>query len=127
ALRRVRRVRRFLVVDDSPTVRLSLKAAIRKSAGEHAAIDEAEDAESAISSFARDPPDVVFLDMMLAKGTTGGMALERILATAPEARVVLVTGLPEGHADVVDAISRGAAGFLRKPVRVEAVREILDT
>jgi SARP family transcriptional regulator, regulator of embCAB operon len=118
-------VRRFLVVDDSPTVRLMLKAAIRK-AVDGADVDEADAPDAALARFRETNPDVVFLDMVLGNDGTGAQTLDRILGERPEARIVLVTGLPQDHPDVVAAISRGAFAFVAKPVRNEAVRAVLD-
>jgi two-component system chemotaxis response regulator CheB len=119
-------MRRFLVVEDSATVRLVIKSAIRK-VDPSALVDEAEDAKSAMTMFRPDAHEVVFLDLVLAGGTKGLVALDAILDKKPDARVVLVTGLPMDSIQVVSAISRGAAGVIQKPVRAEAVREILST
>ena len=117
---------RYLIVDDSPTVRLMVKSAIRKLVGEGAEIDEVEDADAALASFKQRAPSVVFLDMMLARQSTGAVALDTILREKADAKVVLVTGLPPTHPDVIEAISRGAFGFIAKPVRSDAIRDILD-
>lgn len=116
---------RYLLVDDSPTVRLTLAAAIRNARKGVADIKEAGDAKAAISEFAAHRPDVVFLDMMLP-GESGLKVLERMLQTNPSAKVVLVTGLASDHPDVVQAIASGAFGYLQKPARTDAVRKVLN-
>ncbi|HUR61023.1 MAG TPA: response regulator [Candidatus Thermoplasmatota archaeon] len=116
---------RYLLVDDSPTVRLTLAAAIRNARKGVADIKEAGDAKGALVEFAAHRPDVVFLDMMLP-GESGLKVLERMLQTNPSAKVVLVTGLASDHPDVVQAIAGGAFGYLQKPTRTDAVRRVLN-
>ena len=116
---------RYLLVDDSPTVRLTLAAAIRNARKGVADIKEAGDAKAAVAEFASHRPDVVFLDMMLP-GDSGLKVLERMLQTNPAAKVVLVTGLASDHPDVVQAIANGAFGYLQKPTRTDAVRRVLN-
>jgi DNA-binding NtrC family response regulator len=117
----------YLVVDDSPTIRLTLAAAIRHASGGMVKVLEAADANSAIDTFLRDKPSVVFLDMMLGGGPTGLDALNVMLRERPEARVVLVTALPGDHPEVLAAISLGAFAHLGKPVRTDDVKRVLQT
>ncbi|HEX2066616.1 MAG TPA: response regulator [Candidatus Thermoplasmatota archaeon] len=116
---------RYLLVDDSPTVRLTLAAAIRNARKGVADIQEAGDAASALVAFSAHRPDVVFLDMMLP-GDSGLQVLRRMLEANPAAKVVLVTGLAAGHPDVVQAVAGGAFGYVQKPIRTDAVRKVLN-
>jgi CheY-like chemotaxis protein len=118
-------VSRYLLVDDSPTVRLTLAAAIRNARKGVADIKEAGDAKAALTEFAAHRPDVVFLDMMLP-GESGLKVLERMLQSNPSAKIVLVTGLASDHPDIVQAIAGGAFGYLQKPARTDAVRRVLN-
>jgi two-component system chemotaxis response regulator CheY len=115
---------KFLLIDDSPTIRLNVKASILK-LNKAALIVEAADVRQAVSEFRTERPDVVFLDMMLGK-EKGNDVLSLMLKENPGARIVLLTGLPREHAEVVDAISNGAFGYLQKPVRGDAIRKILS-
>lgn len=120
---------RYLVVDDSRTIRLTIAAALRQS-GSNPEILEADNVQAALEAFRRAAPDLVFLDMMLARDEpkAGGLSiLETILSERPEAKVVLVTGLSPDHPDLREAISAGAYAHIAKPVRVEAVRQVLQT
>jgi len=118
-------VSRYLLVDDSPTVRLTLAAAIRNARKGVADIKEAGDAKEAMAAFATHRPDVVFLDMMLP-GESGLQVLDHMLQANPNAKIVLVTGLAHDHPDVVQAIANGAFGFLQKPARTDSVRKVLN-
>lgn len=117
---------RYLVVDDSPTIRLMIKMAIKQATGSED-IAEADDAATAMAKFQAAKFDAVFLDMMLAGSDRGLDVLRAMLVERPEAKVILLTGLARDHPDVAKAISDGAFAYVEKPVRGEAVRKVLQT
>jgi CheY-like chemotaxis protein len=123
---------RYLVVDDSPTVRLRVRQGLEQVAGGAAEIREAGTAPAALEAFGQARPDVVFLDLVLAPTEPGGQAargvdvMQAILALQPDARVVLLTGLPADHPDVVEGISQGAYAHLAKPVDLAALKQVLE-
>lgn len=97
---------------------------------------EAGDPSAAMQSFELNKPDLVFLDMMLAgdaardpdgESAQGLTVLRSMLASRPETHVVVITGLPSSQPDVVDAISLGAIAALRKPVKAEEIKYVLDS
>jgi CheY-like chemotaxis protein len=118
-------VPRFLLVDDSPTVRLTLATSIRNAARGPAEIHEAADGETALKEFQAKAPDAVFLDLMLPR-MSGLEVLRRMLEIRPEAKIVLITGLPPSDPQVVQGIAAGAFGFIPKPARTESVRKVLN-
>jgi DNA-binding NarL/FixJ family response regulator len=118
-------VARFLVVDDSPTVRLTLATALRNAQKGAVDVVEAADGEAAMREFEKRAPDATFLDLMLPK-TPGLEVLRKMLELRPEAKVVIITGLPAGDEQVVQAIAAGAFGFIPKPARTETVRKLLN-
>jgi DNA-binding NtrC family response regulator len=117
-------VQRILVVDDSPTIRLTVRRTIEGMFGRGVQITEAASAAQAISEFRTAPPDIVFLDMMLFDGS-GNEVLRLMLSERPEAKVVLLTGLGKETKEVVDAISWGAFSHIQKPVRAENLRRVI--
>lgn len=117
----------YLVVDDSPTIRLAVAAALKSiHEGQPLTISQAESEKQAVEAFLNGSFDVVFLDMMLGGAKPALDVLRAILAAKPEAKVVLTTGLEREHPDVVESISIGAFAYLRKPVRAADVRGVLD-
>lgn len=117
----------FLIVDDSPTIRLTLSGSLRQVHEERSVkIVEAATEQDALEAFLNGSFDVVFLDMMLASSRNSMDLLRAILATRPDAKVILTTGLHREHPDVVEAISLGAFSHLRKPIRMAEVRSKLD-
>lgn len=130
------RVRSCLIVDDSPTVRRALAAVIRGAGKGFRDVHEAEDPDSALKIFEEHKPEVVFLDMMLAgdaardhegESAQGLSVLRKMLASRPDTHIVVITGLPSSQPDVVDAISLGAIAALRKPLKPEEVKYILES
>lgn len=122
-------IRRILIVDDSRTVRLALAAALRNELGTRLEVVEAHDKEEALESFAERAPDVVFLDMVLpgeSEGMVGFDILKSMLAARPEVPIVLVSGLPADHPEIVGAVNLGAFARIEKPLRPDDVRRVLD-
>lgn len=128
-------MRACLIVDDSPTVRRAVAAAVRATRKVEE-VHEAGDPDTALISFEKNKPDVVFLDMMLAgdaardpdgDSAKGLQVLKSMLAKRPDTHVVVITGLPASQPDVVDAISLGAIAALRKPVKPDEIRYILES
>lgn len=132
-------MRSALVVDDSATIRLTLARAIQHARKGRLDVHEADEPGAAMKVFHDVRPDVVFLDMVFpdeVEGTrpdresekqeAGLDLLKEMLRERPDVSIVLVTGLPSNHPDVVDAVNLGAAGCLRKPIRPDDVRAVLE-
>ncbi|WP_372788620.1 response regulator [Paraconexibacter sp.] len=114
-----------LVVDDHPVFRDALADGIRAS-GDLRLSGTASDDREAMVKVRADPPDIALLDVHLP--TSGGLELVSTIASAGFAtRCVMVSGDPDGPI-VVEAVSRGAVGFLTKSAStgeiVTAVRAI---
>lgn len=118
-------MQRFLVVDDSPSVRHMLKTALNQ-VSPACGVVEASDAPAALAAYRESSPDVVFLDMMMGGYAQGEQILRQILELKVDQRVVMVTGLQGNDPHVINAVSDGAFAILQKPVRLEALRALLD-
>ncbi len=112
---------RILVVDDEPSVRVMLEAALRPQgyrvdcvASGHDALDRVEGEEY----------DLVLLDLRL--GDTDGIdILREIKARYPTTEVILLTA----HGSITSAISalrHGAFDYLLKPAQVHDIRERVE-
>ena len=112
---------RFLVVDDSVFARKSLSRMVEAFGGEVAG--EAGDGCSAITEYDRLRPDLVLMDITMPK-MEGIEAVERIVKEHPEARIVMVSSV--GYQDnILAALQKGARHFIQKPVKPEALYEII--
>lgn len=113
-----------LIVDDSPLVCATLSRIMeRLSPGVN--VTSAPDVISARAAFRLESPDLVFLDMVLADGGSGLAFLPDAQAARHPTRLVLLTGRSREDPEVVSAISQGAYGYVRKPVRVEEIQSLL--
>ncbi|HTW76150.1 MAG TPA: response regulator [Thermoplasmata archaeon] len=137
---------RYLVVDDSPTVRLTIRQALTQEKVPSDMVAEAATASEAIAAFDRDHPDVVFLDVSLTEGATapskagpvlnllppsrpapqGGNDVARyMIARDPNITVVVCTGNAADDPRVRELIKGGAFQLLQKPIRLSQIREVL--
>ncbi|TDJ46114.1 MAG: EAL domain-containing protein [Gammaproteobacteria bacterium] len=103
----------ILVVDDDPTLRLLVRAALEKAGFR---VEDAEDGEAALRMFIKHQPAVILMDVDMPK-LNGYEACKRIRADAVGAHVpiLMVTGL-EDIESVNRAYSAGATDFLPKPI-----------
>lgn len=101
-----------LIIDDSPTVLAALRKILRSTGY---VTREAPDAEQGLVSLAQDPPDLVFLDIVLP-GMNGFNAL-RAIRKDPATRhipVIMISG-HEHATEQFYAHRIGADDFLKKP------------
>ena len=85
----------------------------------------AESGDEAVTQADDLEPDVVLMDISMP-GLNGVEATRRIVATRPEARVLMVTG-SDAQEDVEAARTAGAAGYMTKDrIAAELVVAILD-
>jgi two-component system chemotaxis response regulator CheY len=68
--------------------------------------------------------DVVLMDVLMPH-VDGLLALQRIIANHPEARVLMYSALDE-RGVVHEALRSGAAGFFVKPFSIEGIRRAID-
>ena len=98
------------IVDDDRSVRFVLASALREAGF---SIAEFSDAESALAALADSPPALVFSDVRMA-GASGLHLLERIGATAPGVRVIVMSAFTD-VATSAAAYRHGAFDYLPKP------------
>ncbi len=102
---------RVLVADDHPIVRGGI-VALLAAADDIEVVGEASDGLEAVALAATLAPDVILMDLRMP-GLDGDAATARILSTAPDARVVILTTY-ETDASILTAIEAGASGYLLK-------------
>ena len=113
---------RYLIVDDSVFARKSMVKMIEAFGGQLAG--EAGDGCTAITEYTRTQPDIVLMDITMPQ-MEGIEALERIVEQHPEARVIMVSSV--GYQDnILAALQKGARHFIQKPVKAEALYEVLQ-
>jgi DNA-binding NtrC family response regulator len=112
---------RILIVDDDRATR-QLTAEVLREAGH--TVSEASTAREALARCKANRPDLVLLDLILPD-RTGVDLLGELKALWPELQVVFLTAYPEVRS-AVEAMRRGAAEYLPKPVDPETLVAICD-
>jgi DNA-binding NarL/FixJ family response regulator len=114
---------RVLVVDDHPVVRGGLVGWL-DAQPDLDVVGEAGDGAEALALVAERAPDVVLMDLRMPR-MDGVTAIERLAATHPGVRVLVLTTY-DTDADIVRAVEAGASGYLLKdaplPQLADAVR-----
>src|SRR5512143_196609 len=106
----------ILVVDDEKNIRLMLRRTLED---EGYAVLEAESAEKALEVLGAEPVDMGIFDIRLP-GMDGLALLSKARELWRDLPVLVVSGHADA-ADIVDAMRRGAADFIPKPVDRERV------
>jgi DNA-binding NarL/FixJ family response regulator len=103
---------KVLIVDDHPMVREGLAGILSRF--EITISGVAATGQNALRMFSATRPDVTLLDLRLPD-QNGLDVLKSILKLDPNARVVILT-TSQADANIYDAISRGASGYLLKGI-----------
>lgn len=112
---------RLLVVDDDETFRRRVAAALR---GRGFEVSEADSAESAIEKARAFEPSAALVDLRMP-GASGLELVSELVALSPEIRVVVLTGYGS-IATAVEALKRGAIGYLTKPIDLDSILRAFD-
>ncbi len=108
----------LLAVDDDPK---SLELIQDALAREELTILTASDPVTGVELAAQRHPEIVLLDLVMP-GMNGIEVLERILQATPATEVILITGHYSAES-AVEAIRKGAADYLTKPLCLAQLRE----
>ena len=113
-----------LIVDDNDIMRTLLRAILR-SDERFDVVGEARNGVSAVEMAKRFKPQVVCLDVVMPQ-MDGLEALREIKRDLPDTKVVMITGTPS-PANVQEAMSLGANGFIIKPFNAARIIDTLST
>lgn len=107
---------RVLIVDKHELTRLGLRSIVDLEK-DLLVVGEARTLADTISLVKRQPSDIMLVDARLPDGS-GPEACSRLLAVAPQLRIVLMTMYAEVD-KVIMALKNGAKGYIHKDVRAE--------
>lgn len=119
---------RVLLVDDSATIRATLRRAL-EATGRVEVVGVAEDGVQALQMLHALRPDVVTLDVEMPR--LGGLeTLQRLMVERPTPVVMLSSHTTEGADTTIQALELGAVDFIEKPsfadLRAGAARLIVE-
>jgi len=100
---------RILTVEDDERIRTAVKLALEDEGWN---VDEADTGEDALERFARQPSDVVLIDIMLPD--IDGFEVCRAIRRTSDVPIIMVTARDDTH-DVVAGLEAGADDYLTKP------------
>ena len=117
-----------MLVEDNPEYRNVVGVAMKRDPSMEL-IDMVGTAERALSILQDRPederPDIILLDLALP-GVSGLEAISALREGAPDSRIIILTQ-SDKKADVLSAISQGAAGYLLKSSTVKEIKEGIRT
>jgi two-component system, NtrC family, response regulator len=115
---------RLLIIEDDEDIRTQLTYALQ----DEYDVSVAGDRTRAAAAVQESPPEIVTLDLGLPPtpdtAEEGLRALEDILAVAPGAKVIIITGNGD-RANALAAVERGAFDYHLKPVNLDDLRVVL--
>src|SRR5579884_316319 len=114
---------RTLIVDDSSVMRKIVERSMKQAGVEMSAVLEAGNGAEALAVLADNKVDLILCDINMP--VMDGLELVKQLGGVPNAKgvpvVMITTEGSESH--VVQALSAGARGYIRKPFTAEQVKE----
>ena len=113
---------KLLVVDDSLVVRNAIGRCVEK--GAIAEVLAAADGIEATDLFRLHLPELVTMDLTMPR-LDGLDTIAAIRALQPRTSILVISAL-NSHRTAIDALQRGACGFLTKPFTESEVRDALD-
>ena len=117
---------RVMVVDDISIMRFTIKDRLQKLG--HEIVAEASNGYNAIEQYKIFKPDLVTMDITMPaeQGVKNGIeALVEIRKFDSDAKIIMVTSHGEEKL-VIEAISKGAKGYILKPVSEEKLKSVFD-
>ena len=113
---------KLLIVDDSNFMRRNIERGL----GEHAfgEIRVAGNGLQALEQYHQSRPDVVTMDITMPN-MDGLSCVAALLKHDPEARILVISALAD-TSTAVEAVKRGARGFLLKPFSPEELQEAMS-
>ncbi len=112
---------KLMIVDDSNIIRRKIRRAHDESRFELVAI--AENGKDAVEMFQANQPDVITMDLTMPE-MDGLECISQIMTINPDAMILVVSALSDKITGI-EALERGARGFLLKPFTEDQLAEAL--
>jgi len=112
---------KVLIVEDEDHVRRLLKSIMESMNCE--VVGEAQNGKDAVVQYLRLKPNMMLLDINMPV-KSGKKALAEILKKNPNAFVIMLTSLSDKET-IEECMELGAAGFVRKDLPIEEIKEVI--
>jgi two-component system response regulator AtoC len=112
---------RIIVIDDDESIRNSFSTTLRNSGFD---VDTAQNGGEAIRKSEAGFYNLALIDIRLPD-MEGTELLTRLKETTPKMVKIIVTGFPSLQ-NAVDAVNRGADGYVIKPAKMEALLKSIE-
>ena len=116
-----RRAFKLMIVDDSNIMRRRIERSNQFE--ELQLVGTAGNGEEALALFSKTDPDVVTMDLTMPR-MDGIECIGRLVALKPSIRILVVSALAD-KATAVEAMEKGANGFLNKPFTDRQLNEAI--
>ncbi|MEM6822980.1 MAG: response regulator [Verrucomicrobiota bacterium] len=113
---------KLLIVDDSMIIRRMIERNLDSS--KFSEIETASNGSMAVEKFTASPADVVTMDITMPE-MDGLACIEKLIAIKEDVRILVVSALAD-KSTAVEAVKRGAEGFLLKPFTQESLEEAFN-
>ena len=113
----------ILIADEDSSMRKILKEILARE--DYPIVSEVSNGLDAVMNCVEFKPDIIFIDLHIPK-MNGMKSLEEIRKASPET-VVLMMGDDATIDQVKEALSKGASGFIVKPLRPSSILDKLNT
>ncbi|MBW8781538.1 MAG: response regulator [Verrucomicrobia bacterium] len=113
---------RLLIVDDSSLIRRAIQRALGET--RFSEIRSAGNGAEALRVFKTYPAEIITMDITMPE-IDGISCVETMIQLRPSSRILVVSALAD-QATAIEAMTRGAEGFLLKPFTPEELCEAID-
>lgn len=113
---------RLMIVDDSNVIRRKIERS--RDVSRYLVVGSASNGREAVESFGQWRPTVVTMDLTMPQ-MDGLACIPALIEMNPEVRILVVSALSD-KATGIEALNRGARGFLLKPFTDEQLIEALN-
>ncbi|MDR1933904.1 MAG: response regulator [Spirochaetales bacterium] len=113
---------KLLIVDDSNIMRRAIEKYLQNN--KFTLVGMAPDGEAAMQLFRKHLPDLVTLDITMAK-MDGLSCLEQMLKIKPDTKILIISALKD-PATGLQALKKGARGFLTKPFTAAQLQKEIE-
>lgn len=115
---------KLLIVDDSMIIRKTIERFLNNSYSDVQIVGQASNGSQALEMFIETKPDLVTMDITMPE-MDGLTCIKEMLNIDKNVKILVISAL-SAKETVIEAIKRGAKGFLLKPFTEEKLKTALE-